>query len=157
MAKQVKPIPDGYHTITPYMTVRGAAQAIEFYKKAFGAEERYRLKGPDDTIAHAELQVGDSVFMLGEEAKEMGNRSPQTLQGTTGGMMLYCKDTDEMVRRAVQAGATVVAPPQDMFWGDRYAKLRDPFGHDWSVGTHIEDVAPEEMARRMKAFSSKNG
>jgi PhnB protein len=156
MAKQVKSVPDGYHTITPYMTVRNADQAMEFYKKAFGAEERYRLPGPDGKIAHAELRIGDSVFMLGEESPEMGNISPQTLNGTTGGMMIYCKNTDEAFDRAVKAGATVVTPPENMFWGDRYAKLRDPYGHDWSIGTHFEEVSPEEMGKRMAAFSAKN-
>jgi PhnB protein len=156
MATQVKPIPDGYHTLTPYMTVRGADQAIEFYKRAFGAEERSRLGGPDGKIVHAELRIGDSVFMMGEESPEMGNQSPQALNGSTGGMMIYCKNTDETVARAVAAGATVLMPPEDMFWGDRYAKLRDPYGHDWSIGTHIEDVGPEEMKKRMQAFMARS-
>jgi PhnB protein len=153
MAK-VKTIPEGYHTLTPYMTVRGADQAIEFYKKAFGAEERYRLAGRDGKVIHAELRIGDSIFMLGEESPQMGNTSPQTLNGTASGVMIYCKDTDEAVQRAVQAGAKVTLPAQDMFWGDRYAKVLDPYGHDWSLGTHIEDVSPEEMKKRWEVFSA---
>jgi PhnB protein len=157
MAK-VKPIPDGYHTITPYLTVRGAAQAIEFYKKAFGAEEIYRRATPDGRILHAELRLGDSIFMLGDEFPEMGGRGgPLALGGTAVGLFLYVTDVDGAFARAIAAGAKVTMPLADMFWGDRYGKLIDPFGHEWALATHKEDVGPEEMDRRaeeaMKARS----
>ncbi len=147
MANKVKAIPDGYHALTPYFTVRAADKAIEFYKQAFGAEEKVRMAGPDGKIMHAELQIGDSVLMLGEESPDMGNRSPQALGGTTGGVMLYCENVDKMLERAIAAGATVKMPAMDMFWGDRYAKIADPFGHDWSIGTHLQDLTPAEIQK----------
>jgi len=153
MAKSVKPIPDGYHTATPYLRVRGAAKAIEFYKKAFGAEEMVRMPSPDGkTIMHAELKIGDSPIMLGDEMKEMNALSPQSVGGSGGGVHLYVRDVDATVARAVAAGAKVTMPVADMFWGDRYGKLTDPFGHEWSVATHTEDLSPKEMDQRAKAF-----
>jgi len=153
---KVKPIPDGYHTITPYLTIRGAAQAIEFYKKAFGAEELSRMTAPDGRLGHAELRIGDSIFMLGDEFPEMGGKGPQTLGGTPVGLFLYVNDVDAAFARATAAGAKVTMPLADMFWGDRYGKLADPFGHEWSLGTHKEDVKPEEMARRAEeAFKAR--
>jgi Uncharacterized protein conserved in bacteria len=147
----VKPIPDGYHTVTPYIVCRGAAKAIEFYAKAFGAKEMFRMPMPDGSIAHAEIQIGDSMLMLGDENPEMGAVSPQTLNGTPVNIFLYVKDVDAAFQQAVKAGATSVMPPTDMFWGDRYSKLTDPFGHSWSIATHKEDVAPEEMGKRAAA------
>ena len=153
MAKSVKPIPDGYHTATPYLRVRGADKAIEFYKKAFGAEEMVRMPGPDGkTIMHAELKIGDSPIMLGEESKEMNALSPQSVGGTGGGVHLYVRDVDAFVTKAVAAGAKLAMPVADMFWGDRYGKLTDPFGHEWSVATHKEDLTPEQTDERAKKF-----
>ena len=154
MAK-VKPVPDGYHTATPYLSVRGGENAIAFYKKAFGAEERMRMPGPGGTIMHAEIKIGDSVVMLADENPEMGTRSPSSLNGTTGSILLYLNDVDVAFGRAIAAGAKELMAPQDMFWGDRMGKLADPFGHEWALATHTEDVAPEEMARRARAMSGQ--
>jgi uncharacterized glyoxalase superfamily protein PhnB len=157
MAKTVKSIPDGYHTATPYLRVRGAAKAIEFYKKAFGAEETVRMPGPDGkTVMHAEMKIGDSVIMLGEESKEMNAPSPQSLGGNGSGVHLYVRDVDAFVAKAVAAGAKLAMPLADMFWGDRYGKLTDPFGHEWSVATHIEDPTPKEIDQRAKAFFAQH-
>jgi len=153
---QVKSIPSGFHTLTPYLAVRGADRAIEFYKKAFGAEELTRMPGPDGkTIGHAELKVGDSVFFLSDEYPGMGCQSPETLKGNTQALHIYVQDVDAAFDRAVAAGATVKMPVADMFWGDRFGKLADPFGHEWSLGTHKEDLSPEEVDRRAKAFFAK--
>jgi len=151
MTTKVKPIPDGYHTVTPYLIVKDGARAIEFYKNAFGAKELFRMQGPDGKIAHAEFQIGDSRIMLGTEAPQMGSRSPETLKGTPVGIFLYLEDVDVAFKRAVGAGAKEQQVPQDMFWGDRYAKVADPFGHEWQLATHKEDVTPEEVTRRAKA------
>jgi PhnB protein len=147
--RKVKAIPDGYHSLVPFLTLRNAGAAIEFYKKAFGAEEAYRLPGPGGKVMHAELRIGDSVFMMGEEDPSMDASSPQALGGSTGGLMIYCENVDALFERAVKAGAKAQQPPTDMFWGDRYARLTDPFGHRWSMGTHIRDVSPEEMEKAM--------
>jgi uncharacterized glyoxalase superfamily protein PhnB len=147
----VKPIPDGYHTLTPYMTVRDAARAIDFYKKAFGAVERGVMKGPDGKVMHAELKIGDSVFMLADEFPEYGALSPQSTGGAGMGLHIYLEDVDSAFDRAVQAGANVEMPVSDMFWGDRYGKLADPFGHKWSIATHKRDLSPEQMEEEMKA------
>jgi len=155
MAGQVRPIPEGYHTATPYLTIKDAARAIEFYKRAFGAQEKFRMAGPDGKVAHPEIQIGDSVIMLGDEMPGNNARSPQSLNGTTGGVMLYVNDVDAVFNQAVQAGAKPDTPVQDMFWGDRYGKLTDPFGHSWSVATHKEDVAPQDMEKRMKEAMAK--
>jgi len=158
MAKQVKPIPEGYHTATPYLTVNDGARALDFYKKAFGAQEVFRMDGPNGKVAHAEIRIGNSVIMLGDEMPGMGTtRSPQSLGGTSGGVFLYVENVDAAYQKAISAGAQQETPPTDMFWGDRYGRLKDPFGHSWSIGTHIEDVAPEEMARRMKEQQAKMG
>src|SRR6476661_2481015 len=128
-----QPIPQGYHSVTPYLRCRDAAAAIDFYKKAFGAEERHRLTGPDGkTIMHAEIKIGDSLLMLGEECKEWGMQSPLSLNGTGAGLHLYVNDVDKAFDRAIQAGGKVAMPVTNMFWGDRYGKLTDPFGHEWS-------------------------
>jgi PhnB protein len=146
--KKVSPIPAGYHTATPYLVCRGAADAILFYKRAFGAKERMRMPGPDGRVMHAEIQIGDSVVMLGDEMPEMGAVAPPSLGGTATGVFLYVTNVDKVFAQAVGAGATAEMPPADMFWGDRYCKLVDPFGHRWSIATHIEDLTPKEMARR---------
>ena len=148
MTSKVKPVPEGYRTITPYLVVRGADKAIEFYKKAFGAQEMFRMPTPDGKIAHAEVRIGDSMLMLGDENPAQGATAPQTIGGTAVHIFLYLEDVDKAFRQAVVAGATAVMPPTDMFWGDRYGKLVDPFGHGWGLATHKEDVAPEEMAQR---------
>jgi PhnB protein len=147
-----KPVPEGYHTITPYMTVRGAAQAIEFYKQAFGATEKGVMKGPDGKVMHAELKIGDSIIMLGDEFPEFGSLSPQSTGGTGMGLHIYTEDVDSAFDRAVKAGATVEMPVSDMFWGDRYGKLVDPFGHKWSIGTHKRDVSIDEMKAAQEEF-----
>jgi|SRR5688500_13699097 len=148
MPTTVKPIPDGYHTITPYLRCREAGKAIEFYKKAFGATEVTRMEGPDGKIAHAELQIGDSRIMLGEEMLSWKKHSPQSLGGTATGVFLYVPDADAAFARAVAAGATVLMPLANMFWGDRYGQLSDPFGHEWAIGQHLEDLEPDEIERR---------
>jgi PhnB protein len=151
MKTTVKPIPDGYHTATPYLFIRNAAQAIEFYKEAFGATELARLATPDGKVAHAELQVGDSRIMLTDEFPEWDTRSPHTIGGSAVAIMLYVKDVDAVVSRAANAGAKLTMPVADHFYGDRSGALTDPFGHKWVVATHIEDVSPEEMKRRAAA------
>lgn len=148
----VKPVPDGYHTVTPHLAIRGAAAAIEFYATAFGAEELFRMPGPGGLVMHAEVRIGDSIVMLGEESPEMGATAPPTIGGSAVGLLLYVGDVDAACKRATNAGCTLEMPPTDMFWGDRYCKLRDPFGHKWSIATHKEDVSPEEMARRLAAM-----
>jgi uncharacterized glyoxalase superfamily protein PhnB len=147
----VKPVPDGYHTVTPHLVVRDAAAAIAFYAKAFGAEELFRMPGPGGVVLHAEVRIGDSTVMLGEEAPERGASSPKTIGGSPVSLLIYLKDVDASFARAAQAGCTVEMPPTDMFWGDRYGKLHDPFGHRWALATHTEDLSPEEMAKRMAA------
>jgi uncharacterized glyoxalase superfamily protein PhnB len=150
----VNPVPENFRAVTPYLRVRGAAEAIEFYKRAFGAEEVVRMTGPDGrAVMHGEIRIEDSMIMLGDEYPQMKVVGPQTLGGTSVGIHLYVTDCDAAYARAVAAGATGMMPPADMFWGDRFAKLKDPFGHEWSVATHVEDVTPEECARRAaKAF-----
>ncbi len=152
---QVKPIPDGFHTATPYLVVRGADKAIDFYVKAFGAKERMRMPGPDGKIVHAEIQIGDSIIMLSEEMPQFGSVSPETLKGNGSSVFLYDADVDALFRRAIAAGAKEVMAPQDQFWGDRFGKLTDPFGHQWALATHKEDVSPEEMDKRHKAFMAQ--
>jgi PhnB protein len=150
MAGKVQPIPAGCHTITPHLVVRSAAQAIEFYKKAFGAEELCRVPGPDGkSVMHAELKIGDSHVYLCDEFPDWGAKGPQLLGGSPVTIHLYVNDADAAVKRAVAAGAKVTMPLQNMFWGDRYGKLEDPYGHHWSVATHVEDVSPAECAKRM--------
>jgi PhnB protein len=148
----VKPIPDGYHTVTPYMTVRGAAQALDFYKAAFGATEVLRMPMPDGSVAHAEFKIGDSIIMMGEENPAWGNKSPQALGGTPTGLMIYVPDCDAVFARALAAGATVMKPLENQFYGDRSGTVIDPFGHAWTVATHVEDVPPAEMQTRMDAM-----
>lgn len=146
----VKAIPDGYHTLTPYMTVRDAARAIEFYKQAFGAVEKGVMKGPDGKVMHAELRIGDSLFMLADEFPQYGSLSPLSTGGSGMGLHIYVEDVDSAFDRAVKAGAKTEMPVTDMFWGDRYGKLADPFGHKWSIATHKRDMSREEMDEEMK-------
>jgi PhnB protein len=141
-------IPAGYHSIVPYITVRGAVEALEFYKQAFGATEIMRFTAPDGSIAHAEIEIGGSRVMLGDEMPAFGNRGPESLGGASGGLCVYLPDVDAAFNRAVAAGAKVFKPLQDQFYGDRSGTLTDPFGHVWTLATHIEDVSMEEMQRR---------
>jgi PhnB protein len=151
----VRPIPEGYHSVTPALLVRGGAQAIDFYTRAFGARELGRMPAPDgQRIWHAELQIGDARLMLADEFPDMGGHAPESLGGTPVCLHLYVEDADAAVQRAVDAGATVIQPLMDAFWGDRYGRIKDPFGHEWSVATHIEDVSEEEMRRRAEAFAT---
>lgn len=147
----VKPIPEGYRSVTPYLTVTGAEAAIEFYKSAFGAMEVMRMPGPPGLIAHAELKIGDSMVMLSDEMPGSDMRSPKSIGGTTCGVFLYLEDVDATFAKAIAEGAQAVMPPTDMFWGDRFGKLQDPFGHSWSMATHKEDLTPEEMEKRAQA------
>jgi PhnB protein len=151
----VKPIPEGYHSVTPYLSVKGGAAAIAFYEKAFGAKELFRMPAPGGKIGHAELQVGDCRIMLSDEAPEMGSRSPQTIGGSPVALMLYVDDVDATVKRALEAGATATRPVENQFYGDRSGGITDPFGHSWWVATHIEDVPPEEMEKRAAAAFAK--
>ena len=149
---KAKPIPDGYASLTPYLMVRGAAQAIDYYKKVFGATERLRMPGPGGMIFHAELQVGDSVLMLADEHQGTVMKGPLTVGGSPVTLHLYLDNVDETFAKAIAAGATQIRPLQNQFYGDRSGMLRDPFGHIWNLGTHVEDVSPEEMNRRMAAM-----
>jgi PhnB protein len=153
MATTVKPVPEGYHTVTPSLTCRGADRAIEFYKKALGAQELFRMASPDGKIGHAELKIGDSRIFVNDEFPEMGAVAPSSPGGTY--LFLYVEDVDATFNRAVAAGGRADMPVQDQFWGDRYGKFTDPFGHRWGVATHKEDVSAEEMERRTKAFYAK--
>ncbi len=151
MTSRVKPIPEGYHTATPYLIIKGAARAIEFYKKAFGATELMRMAQPDGRIGHAEIRIGNSPIMLADEVPEMGHRSPQSLGGSPVSILLYVEDVDALFNQAVSAGAKVERPVQDQFYGDRTGGVTDPFGHVWYIATHKEDVSPEEMRKRAAA------
>jgi PhnB protein len=154
---QVKPIPDGMRSVTPYLTCAGASDAIAFYTKAFDATELLRLPGAQGKVMHAQIKIGDSVLMLGEECPEMNALGPKARQGTSVTIHLYVNDVDAAFAKAVAAGATVKMPLQDMFWGDRYGVLEDPFGHQWSLATHMRDVGPEEMQQAMQKMSQGQG
>jgi PhnB protein len=146
-----KAIPEGYATLTPYLVVNDAARAIEFYRQALGATEAFRMAEPSGRIGHAELRLGDSVLMLADEFPDVGARSPRTIGGTPVSLLLYTEDVDAVVGRAVAHGATLVRPIQNQFYGDRTGTIVDPFGHQWTIATHVEDVAPEELAARAAA------
>ncbi len=152
MTHHVKAVPEGYHTVTPGFVVDDGAAAIEFYKRAFGAEELSRSTAPGGKIMHAELQIGNSKLFLSDEIPEMGVRSAKSFGGSPVGLWLYVPDVDRLFARAVAAGARPTNPPVDMFWGDRFGRLTDPFGHTWSIATHTEDVPPGEMAERSRKF-----
>jgi PhnB protein len=147
----VKPVPDGYHTLTLYLTVEKADEAIEFYKRAFGATERVRMTAPDGSIGHAELEIGDSVIMLSDPFPQSTVRPPKEVGATTASVFMYVEDVDAAFKRAIDAGATSSMDVEDMFWGDRFGTVTDPFGHVWSIATHVEDVSPEEIEERGKA------
>jgi PhnB protein len=150
---QVKPIPDGYPAVTPYLVVEGGVRAIDFYKQIFGAQERMRMAGPDGRIGHAELQIGDSVIMLADEHPAMGAKAPKAFGGSPVSLMIYVTDVDAVVKNAADAGAKIVRPLENKFYGDRSATIEDPFGHSWTVSTHVEDVSPEEMQKRAAALA----
>jgi len=145
----VKPVPEGYHNITPYLFVRSAASAIDFYKNIFGATEIMRMPGSNGKIMHAELRIGDSIVMLADENPQTGMMSPQTVGGFSVGMHLYLENVDQVIQKAVESGAKLLRPIKNQFYGDRSGSVLDPFGHMWSIATHVEDVSPEEMRKRM--------
>ena len=150
-AKKVSPVPAGYHTATPYLTVNDAAGALDFYKRALGAREVMRMPMPNGKIGHAEIRIGDSHIMLSDEMPGATQKAPTSLGGTTGSVMLYLPNVDAAFKRAIDAGCTSIMAPADMFWGDRFGKLQDPFGNQWGIATHQEDVPPKQMAERSKA------
>jgi PhnB protein len=153
MSESVKMIPEEYNSINPYLVVRNAERAIEFYKKAFGAEERFRMHGPDGkTIMHADLKIGNSVFMLTEESPDMKALSPESIGGSPVSLYVYVKDVDSVFNQAVSEGATVLYPVRDQFYGDRSGFLKDPFGHLWSIATHKKDLSPDEIRKAAEAF-----
>ena len=152
MTTKIKPIPDGYHTLTTYLVVRGAADALEFYKKAFGANELKRVNMPDGKIAHAEFKIGDSIFMIADENPHCTDMSPEKLGGSPVKQFLYVTDVDATYADAIKAGAKETMPPANQFWGDRMGGVTDPFGHHWMIATHVEDVDPNELPSRMAAF-----
>ena len=152
----VQPIPEGYHTVTPYLAVDDAAKAIEYYKTAFGATERLRMNAPDGKIGHAEIQIGDSLIMLSDPFPDSSVRSPKEQGGPSASIFLYVEDVDAVVKKAVDAGAIIKSEVEDQFWGDRFGTIEDPFGQIWSVATHVEDVPPDEIAERAKAAMAQS-
>jgi PhnB protein len=155
MTASSKPVPEGFHTVTPSLIVRDAGKAIEFYKKALGAQELMRMPSPDGKVMHAELKIGDSIIFISDEFPNMGvSKAPQTLGGTTGTLHLYVPDVDQAFQRAIDAGGKTTMPVADMFWGDRYGTFADPFGHHWGLGTHKEDLTAQETDQRAKEFFS---
>ena len=151
----VKPIPEGYHTLTPFLTVRNAVKAIEFYKQAFGAQERGVAKDPTGKVMHAEVKIGDSIIMLSDEFPEFGSLSPESGGSPSMGLHIYIENVDQAFDRAVNAGAKVEMPVMDQFWGDRYGRLKDPFGHKWSIATHTKDMSADEMKHAVDEAMSK--
>lgn len=154
MPQSVKPIPDGYHTVTPNLVVPDAGQALEFYQKAFNAQQTFRMDGPNGRVVHAEMKIGNSILMLCEENPSTGCLSPASLKGSSLGLYLYVEDADAVFNRAVRAGASVLMPLADMFWGDRMGQVSDPFGHRWSLATHKEDATPAQIEQRAQEFFS---
>ena len=154
MTGKVNPIPEGYHSVTPYLIIKGASDAIEFYKKAFGATELFRMAQPDGRVGHAEIRIGDSTIMLADEFPEMGHKSPKTLGGSPVSMLIYVEDVDAVFAQAIAAGAKEDRPVEDKFYGDRGGSLIDPFGHIWHIATHTEDLTPEEMQKRATAAAA---
>jgi len=152
-----KPIPEGYHTLNTYIAVDDAAAAIDFYQRALGALERFRMPTPEGKVGHAELQIGDSMVMLSDAFPQSTTKPPKQLGGTSAAMLVYVDDVDAVVQQAVDAGATLATPVQDMFWGDRFGQVTDPFGHQWQIATHVEDVPPDEMAERAKKAMADMG
>jgi PhnB protein len=154
---RTQPIPEGYHTLTTYLTMDNAAEAIDYYKDVFGANERIRMEAPDGKIGHAELEIGDSLLMLSDAFPGATSRPPTELGGTTAGAFMYVEDVDAVVKRAVESGATITMEIADQFWGDRFGTITDPFGHSWSIATHVEDVPADEIAERAKAAMDEMG
>lgn len=152
MAEKVNPIPDGFHSVTANLVIKGASEAIAWYTKALGARELYRMPGPDGRLMHAEIKIGDSVIMLTDEMPEMGGKGPQMLGGTPVSLMIYCEDCDSLFNRAVGAGASVRTPLEDAFWGDRWGMVTDPFGHVWAIATRKKNLSVPEMKSAMDAF-----
>ena len=148
----VQPVPEGYHTITPYLAVEDASAAIDFYQRALGAKERVRMSGPGDSVMHAELEIGDSLVMLSDPFPQASTKPPKELGGTSVSIFAYVEDIDAVYKQAIDAGATSLMEPDDMFWGDRFGSVQDPFGHSWTIATHVEDVSPEEMEKRSTEF-----
>jgi len=158
MATPGKPIPEGYHTATPYLTIKNAGEALDFYKRAFGAEEVVRMPGPDGkSVMHAEIKIGNSMLMIADEWPMGDCKSPLSLGGTSVNIFLYVQDLDSFFQKAVAAGAKATMPPTDMFWGDRYGKLLDPYGHSWGVATHKLDMTPDEIKKGQQEFMAKMG
>jgi PhnB protein len=158
MATPGKPVPEGYHTATPYLTIKNAGEAIDFYKRAFGAEEIVRMPGPDGKgVMHAEIKIGNSMLMVSDEWPMGDCKSPKSLGGTTVNIFLYVQDVDSIFNKAVAAGAQATMPPTDMFWGDRYGKVVDPYGHSWGIATHKLDMTPQEIEKGQKEFMAKMG
>lgn len=151
----VQPVPEGYHTLTAYLAVDDAAAAIDFYGRAFGAKERVRMAGPGDSVMHAELEIGDSLLMLSDPFPQASTKPPKELGGTSASIFMYVEDIDSMYKQAMDAGASSLMEPDDMFWGDRFGSVQDPFGHSWTIATHVEDVSPEEMEKRSEAFMAQ--
>jgi PhnB protein len=156
MTPKVNPIPQGYHTVTPSIVVRGAAEALDFYRKAFNAEETLRMPGPDGKIIHAEFRIGNSVMMLGDEMPDMGAKSPLSLGGSPVSFFIYLENVDEAWQRAINAGAKQVMPLADMFWGDRAGCVDDPFGHHWWLAQHVADLTPDEIKKGQEEFFSQS-
>jgi PhnB protein len=152
MAGKVKPIPENYHRVTPYLVVDGAAEAIDYYTRVFGASELMRMPAPGNRIGHAELRIGDAIVMLADANPQMGHKSPKALGGSPISLLLYVEDVDATAKKAVENGGKLVRPVENQFYGDRTGGIEDPFGHQWYVATHVEDVSPEEMKRRMEAM-----
>ena len=157
MPDKVKAIPEGYEGATPYLIIKDAARALEFYKKAFGATEIMRIPSPGGKVGHAEIKIGAAIIMLADEFPDMNCKSPQSIGGTPVSIMVYVQDVDAFVEQAVSAGAKVLRPVENKFYGDRAGSLEDPFGHQWHFATHVEDVPPDEMAKRAEAFSQQQG
>ena len=156
MASKVAPVPAGYHTVTPYISLKGASKALEFYQRAFGAEVLVRMDMPDGRVGHAEIKIGDSIIFLSDEMPMPGcARSPQTLGATTGGLYLYVEDVDKAFQQAVDAGGKVTSPVTDMFWGDRHGAFTDPFGHTWSLSTHTADLSPQQIDEGAKKWQAQ--
>jgi PhnB protein len=153
----VKPIPDGYHTVTPYLIVRGGARALEFYKQAFGATELFRMADPSGKVGHAEIRIGDCPVMLADEYPDMGARSPESFGGSPVSLYVYVEDVDAVAERAIAAGAKVERPVKDQFYGDRSGTFVDPFGHKWTIATHVEDLTPEQMHQRAQQAMEQQG
>jgi uncharacterized glyoxalase superfamily protein PhnB len=155
MTEKAKPIPDGYHSVTPSLVIKEASKAIDWYTKALGAQELYRVPSPDGRLLHAEIKIGDSIIMMTDEMPEMGGKGPQALGGTPVSLMIYCEDCDALFNRAVGAGASVRAPLEDAFWGDRWGMVVDPFGHVWAIATRKKNLSVEEMKRATDEFMAK--